>query len=73
MRLPLISGPELIKALAKIGYAATRQRGSHIRLQCIGKSSITVPNYRLIERTLLKKILRDAHLSPEDFLDLLKK
>lgn len=70
-QLPLLSGKQLIKALAKIGYQSVRQRGSHIRLSADGKKSVTVPNYRQIDRSLLIKILRDAELKAEDFLSLL--
>ena len=73
MRLPLISSQELIKALGKIGYSPMRQRGSHIRLACEGKPPITVPNYRLLDRSLLKMILREANLSYMDMINLLEK
>ena len=69
--LPLLSGKELIKILSKFGYREIRQRGSHIRLVCPGRKSITVPNYRTIDRALLRKILRDAELGPEEFLKYL--
>ncbi len=61
----------MVKALARIGYAEVRQRGSHIRLRCAGKKSITVPDHKVIGRGLLKKILRDAKLAAEDFVKLL--
>jgi len=67
-QLPLLSGKQLIKILAKLGYSVERQRGSHIRLSAPEKKSVTVPNYKQIDRSLLVKILRDAKLKPEDFL-----
>ena len=66
-RLPLLSGKEIIRALSKIGYREIRQRGSHIRLACSGKKSVTVPEYRVVGRGLLRKILRDTEISPDDF------
>ena len=69
-RLPILSGRELIHILKKLGYQEVRQRGSHIRLACSGRKSITIPNYKTIDRVLLKKILRDAELTPEEFSDL---
>ena len=60
-----------MKALAKIGYHEVRQRGSHIRLACPGKRSITVPDHKALGRGLLKKILRDPELSVEEFSSLL--
>lgn len=70
-RLPILSGKELIRILKRLGYQEARQRGSHIRLLCPGRKPITVPDYKTIDRALLKKILRDAGLSPEQFEELL--
>jgi len=71
-RLPILSGEEAIKVLEKIGYHQIRQRGSHIRLAHSLKKSVTVPNYKIISRGLLRKILRDAEVSTEEFLKYLK-
>ena len=70
-RLPTLSGWSIVKALAKLGYQEVRQRGSHIRLACPGKTSITVPDYKVVGRGLLRKILRDAELSVEEFMKLI--
>ncbi len=66
-RLPIFSGKEIIKILEKLGYREVRQRGSHIRLECPSKKSVTVPNYNTIDRSLLRKILRDIELSIDEF------
>ncbi len=71
-RLPLLSGKEVIKTLAKIGYRVVRQRGSHIRLSCSNRKSVTVPDYKIIGRGLLRKILRNTELSFEAFNNLIK-
>ncbi len=70
-RLPVLNGKEIIRTLKKIDYQEVKQRGSHIRLECEGKKSITVPNH-IVGRGLLRKILRDTNLSPEEFVILLK-
>ena len=70
-RLPILSGREIIKILEKIGYCKVRQKGSHIRLSCSNKKSITVPSYKTIGRGLLRKILRDAEISKKEFRDLI--
>ncbi len=70
-QLPLLSGEKVIQALSKIGYYKERQRGSHIRLYCVGRKPVTVPHYKIIDRNLLKKIIRDAELSSEKFIKLL--
>lgn len=70
-KIPPLSGKEIIKALTKIGYFTARQRSSHIRLSCQNRRSITVPDYKVVSRGLIRKILRDAELSSEEFLKLL--
>jgi predicted RNA binding protein YcfA (HicA-like mRNA interferase family) len=50
MKLPrALSGAALIKALGKLGYVVTRQKGSHIRIttQQHGEHHITVPDHHL--------------------------
>ncbi len=71
VRIPVLSGNEIMKALSGIGYRKTRQCGSHVRLEHQTRKPITVPAYRAISRGLLKKILRDAELSAADFSKLL--
>ena len=70
-RLPILSGRAIVKVLAKVGYVEVRQRGSHIRLRCAGKTSITVPNHKSVGPGLLRKMLRDAELTVEEFTKLL--
>jgi predicted RNA binding protein YcfA (HicA-like mRNA interferase family) len=72
MKLPLLSGREICKALEKLGYVKIRQRGSHIRLKCSGRKSVTVHDYKEVSRGLLRKILRDADISIEEFLKLIE-
>lgn len=72
LRLPTLSGRKVIDALSKLGYKKIRQRSSHIRLSCFGKKFVTVPDYKNIGRGLLRKILRDAEVTPQEFEKLLK-
>ena len=73
--IPQISGKEVIKALGKMGFVVSRQKGSHIRLvriQVEMKQLITVPNHKVIRKgTLLNGILKPINLSLEDFKKLL--
>ncbi len=71
--LPIISAGKLLSVLSKLGYLKIRQRGSHIRLSCPGRKSVTVPDYRAIDRSLLRKILRDAEVSVDEFESLINK
>ena len=56
-----ITGKELIKRLKLLGYIATRQNGSHIRVQTEqnGKHSETIPNHDPMKQGTLRKILKN--------------
>jgi len=60
MRVPRdLSGPELIRRLDRLGYAVTRQSGSHIRLTTNenGEHHVTVPNHDPLRLGTLSAIL----------------
>ena len=75
MKLPRdVSGPELVKALCKLGYQVDRQRGSHIRVttQQGGEHHEVVPNHHPIKTGTLSGILKSIathhQLSVEDLV-----
>jgi predicted RNA binding protein YcfA (HicA-like mRNA interferase family) len=72
-KLPLVSGNEVVKALAKIGYKVDHQTGSHIILRHVQKPHrrLTVPNHREVSKGTLRKIISHAGLSVDKFLELL--
>ncbi|MBS3086613.1 type II toxin-antitoxin system HicA family toxin [Candidatus Pacearchaeota archaeon] len=68
-KLPRISGVEVIKILTKFfGFRTLRQRGSHVTLTN-DLVFLTVPLHPELDRGTLLAILRDAHISREDFLE----
>lgn len=70
MKLPVISGIEVIKRLKKTGFIATRQKGSQVRLEKYdaGKTiKLTVPLHDEIKKGTLSRIVKDACLSLEEF------
>lgn len=74
-KMPVVSGQKVVRALERIGYHVVRQRGSHIRLRDEAEPShlpVTVPDHRTVKPGLLRKILRDADLTKEEFIALLK-
>jgi predicted RNA binding protein YcfA (HicA-like mRNA interferase family) len=70
--LPIVSARQLISVLQTAGFEVVRQRGSHIRLKHPDGRAVTVPMHanRDIGRGLLRKILRDADISREEFVEL---
>ena len=72
-KLPVVSGAQLIKAFGKIGYYIRSQQGSHVHLRHPIHPPLTIPNHREIARGTLRAIIRQAGLSLDDFVNLLKK
>ena len=69
-RLPRLTGKELIRTLQKIGFEIARTRGSHFFLKHADGRVTTVPVHsgETIGSALLRSILRDVDLSPEELL-----
>lgn len=65
-KLPRVSGPEVIRALERLGFAVVRQRGSHVVLRR-GAFGCSVPNHREIKTGTLAGVLRQAGVSVEEF------
>ena len=70
-RLPRLKGKELIRLLEKAGFEVLRTRGSHVFLKHRDGRVTTVPLHsgETLGPGLLRSILRDVELSPEDLFD----
>ncbi len=63
MKLPRdVSGPDLVKALRKLGYEVTRQKGSHVRMTTRqnGEHHEVVPQHDPIKPGTLNSILKSV-------------
>jgi len=63
LRLPRdVSGDDLAKALAELGYRVTRQTGSHLRLTTLerGEHHVTVPRHGVLRVGTLAGVLGDV-------------
>lgn len=63
MRLPRdVSGDDLAKALADLGYRVSRQTGSHLRLTTLehGEHHVTVPRHGSLRVGTLAGVLGDV-------------
>lgn len=71
--LPMLTARRVIRALENAGFEVQRQTGSHVRLKHADGRAVTVPVHgsQDIGRGLLRKILRDAEMTPDDLLALL--
>lgn len=67
-KLPRVSGAEVVRTLESLGFVVARQRGSHIVLRR-GAVGCVVPHHRELKTGTLIGILKQAGLTPEDFLE----
>tara|TARA_Y100000310_G_C20390917_1_gene672715 strand:+ start:317 stop:541 length:225 start_codon:yes stop_codon:yes gene_type:complete len=73
MKLPVISGLDVIKRLKKAGFIATRRKGSHVRLEKSDPEKViklTVPLHPTMKKGTLNRIIKDAGLTLEEFEQL---
>lgn len=72
-RLPSVRAKDVIAALENAGFKVQRQKGSHVTLRnAVTKRTTVIPMHSAeLPRWLLKKIIKDAGLSEEEFRSLL--
>lgn len=68
-RLSRIRGKDLTRILLKQGFVKVHQKGSHLRLGHPDgrKTSVPIHSGESVGKGLLRKILRDVNLSPDEF------
>jgi predicted RNA binding protein YcfA (HicA-like mRNA interferase family) len=68
-RIPVVDFRTLDRLLKRLGFAPIRQRGSHVFYRHADGRTTTVPNHagRDIARPLLREIIREIELTPEQF------
>ena len=77
MKLPALSGKEIISILEKEGFTVKRQKGSHVTLYKTTPEKglyVTVPlhgNKEILPSTLLS-IIRQSGMMKEEFMMLVK-
>ena len=72
-RLPVISGKEAIRAFEKAGwYIDRRAKSRHIVMKKQGvKTTLSVPEHKVLDRGLLRALIRDAYITIDEFNELL--
>ena len=69
-KLPRVSGAQAVRALERLGFAVTRQRGSHIVMRR-GSTGCVVPNHRELKTGTLAGVLKQAGVSVDEFTNAL--
>lgn len=68
-RLTIVDFRTMEKLLLRLGFVAVRQKGSHVFYRHPDGRTTTVPNHsgRDLARPLIREILREIELSPDEF------
>jgi predicted RNA binding protein YcfA (HicA-like mRNA interferase family) len=72
-KLPITDARTMEKLLARLGFSAVRQKGSHVFYRHADGRTTTIPHHqgRDLARPLIRSVLRDIDVSPEQFAELL--
>lgn len=71
-KLPIVSGPDLVKVFKKIGFIFVSQRGTHIKMSHPDGRVAIIPNHKTIKKGTLKKgILNPLNISVETLIKIL--
>jgi predicted RNA binding protein YcfA (HicA-like mRNA interferase family) len=66
--LKLCSGTEAVRKFQKVGWSVARQKGSHVMLTKAGYPwTLSIPQHKELGPGLLRKLIRQAELSIEEF------
>ena len=66
-KLPRVSGQQVLRALERLGFQKVRQSGSHVVMKRESKGCV-VPMHAEVKVGTLAGVLRQAEVSPDEFL-----
>jgi len=69
--LPRVSGPDVVRALGRVGFVHVSQRGSHVKLRSESGRVVIVPMHRELRAGTLRSIIRQSGLDVDAFVELL--
>ncbi|HEV7923920.1 MAG TPA: type II toxin-antitoxin system HicA family toxin [Verrucomicrobiae bacterium] len=67
MKLPLLSGRQVLTTLQRLGFREIHRKGSHVKMQHPDGRRIVFPFHAEVDRYTLKGALRDGGVEVEDF------
>ncbi len=60
-----------MRAFERLGYESARQKGSHVRMKCPGRKSLTVPLRKEMKPGTLRDLISKSGFTVEEFRDAL--
>jgi predicted RNA binding protein YcfA (HicA-like mRNA interferase family) len=68
VKLPLLSGRQVLAALERLDFAEVHRRGSHVKMRHPDGRVIVFPLHNEVDRFTLRGALRDADVDLDEFL-----
>jgi len=68
MKLPLLSGKQIVRTLERLGFAEVHRKGSHVKMKHEDGRMIVFPFHDEVDRFTLKGALRDAEIDLGEFI-----
>ena len=72
MKLPVLSGKQVLTALKRLDFVEVHRKGSHVKMKHPDGRIIVVPFHDEVDRYTLKGALRDADIDINEFLNTLR-
>ena len=72
MKLPLLSGRQVLSTLKRLGFVEVHRKGSHVKMKHPDGRIIVFPYQDEVDRYTLKGALRDSEINIEDFIKHVK-
>ncbi|HEY2846516.1 MAG TPA: type II toxin-antitoxin system HicA family toxin [Pyrinomonadaceae bacterium] len=68
MKLPLLSGRQIVRALERLGFVEVHRKGSHVKMRHEDGRMIVFPFHDEVDRYTLKGALADAEIDLKEFV-----
>jgi predicted RNA binding protein YcfA (HicA-like mRNA interferase family) len=72
MKLPLLSGRQVLRTLERLGFVEVNRKGSHVKMRHEDGRMIVFPFHDQVDRFTLKGALRDADIDTDEFFRAVK-
>mgnify|MGYP001255406811 FL=1 len=67
MKLPFLSGKQVVRALERLDFVEVARKGSHVKMKHADGRMIVFPFHDEVDRFTLKGALQDADIDVSDF------
>lgn len=68
MKLPLLSGKQVVRTLERLGFVEVHRKGSHVKMRHIDGRMIVFPFHDEVDRFTLKGAIKDAEIDIDEFI-----